>query len=234
MRAVVSRLGCSGDYFNTVSIVARQPHPDLNNAQALTEMIRAGMTSVEIANRIDRGVRAVRAATRRHRLANPNDPRSPERSSVLVDAAWLRSAHYDRGLSIVEIAREIHRAPALVLQSFREFSIPTRRPRTYAQLADPEWLRAQFAAGSTAGEIAASVGCSKSAIRFAVSQHAISPLVRMPACQPEPGELRAAWADAGSLKALGRRYHVRSTTAARWLDDAHIARGRRRTQAPLS
>ena len=142
----------------------------LTDRDMLAGLVAAGMTTVEIARRLDRNVRSVRMALRRHRIDNHNDPRHPRNDLLLDDIDWLRHAHHERGLTVVEIAAEIHRHPSLVIRRLRQADIPTRQPLRHPQLHDAAWLQNQFDNGGTVRSIAASVGCSPSAVRCAADK----------------------------------------------------------------
>ena len=138
--------------------------PMNEDASRMSELIAAGLTTPQIADRIGRHVWTVRFALRRRGLENPNDRRHPRFDTLLADAEFLRHAHDVRGLTVVEIAGEVHRHPAVVIAKLRSVGIRTRQPYIYSQLQDAAWLQSQFDAGGSLRTIAAQVGCSTSAV----------------------------------------------------------------------
>jgi AraC-like DNA-binding protein len=141
-------------------------------------LIDSGLTTAHIAEQVSRSTNVVRRWVRLHGLAFPPHRNRPPDLPLLRDVEWLRREHLDRGRSITDIGRELGCAQSTVSHRFREYGIPIRHQREYAQLRDAGWLDAQFTGGKSARTIAREVGCSEAAVRLAAINVGVVPRAR--------------------------------------------------------
>lgn len=92
------------------------------------------------------------------------------RSFNIDDTDALRQAYVEEGLSLTAIARIVGRSYATVRRALLANGIEIRRSgrAPITRLRDAAWLRAQVAEGSSAREIAATLGCSEATVRSAL------------------------------------------------------------------
>jgi transposase len=209
----------------------RKPTPALADRDALAVLIASGLSTSEIADQLRCSTNVVRRWVRRHALTFPPHSNGRPDPPLLRDIDWLREQHHARGRSLTNIGVELGHAQSTVARRFREYGIPIRHQRTYAQLRDAGWLAEQFAAGKSSRTIAREVGCSEAAVRLSAIGFGVAPRRRPVPQRPTASDLRHIWAATGVIRDLARRYHTSDATIAAWLDEAGIERKHRHLKA---
>jgi hypothetical protein len=94
------------------------------------------------------------------------------RKRAEFDEEWLRRRHVHERATVAEMAVEVGVSYRVILRALHRHGIPLvgRRQARIEQLHDLAWLRAQIAAGRSQRDIAAELGCSKSAVSMVVAR----------------------------------------------------------------
>lgn len=132
---------------------------------------QTGRSSSEVARDLGVTPKTVAIARRRHGLG----PVRPSPILQLNDAGWLRARYHDDGWTQQRIADEIGCSRAAVANAMRRLGVDARPPQApqYAQLQDRNWLADRVQAGRSPAQIAAEIGCHRSAVVDALRRHGL-------------------------------------------------------------
>ena len=210
----------------------RRSNAILDDPDVLRDAYRTASLA-EIADRIGVSTATVRRALIRHGIDRlpRNRNRRPPSARVLDDPAWLRERY--RTQTAVQIATELGVASRTVYAAMDRHGIERRtepgalklrRP----QLSDTGWLGSAVDRGSSRA-VAAELEVSAGTVTTAYERAGIDPASSTRFYErghkkrrPTADELRAAWHAEGTLRGVGQRFGIASTTAAVWLAEVDV------------